>query len=152
MTESSAEYLVKQFASLQGRLVRKFLDKYRPKDRERFLDISNGYLMESGASWSHQRHGAGVTFVRLEGIRVNAHVAMVEYPEGIDGGRLFEYLESLGVASVHFEGIEYSVAKHEMDKLMDQMARSGLLRPVVSSGRFAHRLFELAQESPVSES
>lgn len=131
--------------------MRRFLDKYRPKDRERFLDVPNGYLMEAGASWSHQRHGAGVTFVSPEGIRVNAHVAMAEYPEGIDGGRLFEYLESLGVASVYFEGIEYSVPKYEMDRLMDQMARSGLLRPVVSSGRFAHRLFELTQKSPVPE-
>ncbi|WP_437777119.1 DUF6896 domain-containing protein [Sorangium sp. So ce1097] len=152
MKENSARCHVERFVSLQGRLVRKFLDKYRPKDRERFLDVSNGYLMEAGAPWSHQRHGAGVTFVSPEGIRVNAHVAMVEYPEGIDGGRLFEYLESLGVASVYFEGLEYSVATYEMDKLMDQMARSGLLRPVVSSGRFAHRLFELTQKSPVFES
>ncbi|MGK4000212.1 DUF6896 domain-containing protein [Sorangium sp. So ce1024] len=152
MIENNAECLVERFASLQGRLVRRFMDKYRPKDREKFLDISNGYLMEAGALWSHQRHGAGVTFVSPEGIRVNAHVAMVEYPEGIDGGRLFEYLESLGVASVYFEGVEYSVPRCEMDKLMDEMARRGLLRPVISSGRFAHRLFELAHESPVLES
>ena len=123
---------------------------YQPADRERFRDVPNGMLVEAGTTWTHQRHGAGVLFASSEGVRVNAHVAMAEYPEGIDGGRLFEYLESLGIASVVFEGREYTTTKPEMDIWVDQMTRSGLLRPVISSGRFAYRIFELTQASPVS--
>lgn len=144
MEASKADQLVRQFAYVQGRLVRNFLEKYRPKDRERFRDVPNGMLVEAGETWTHQRHGAGVAFVNSKNIRVNAHVAMAEYPEGIDGGRLFEYLESLGHTSVVFDKHEYAINKPEMDKLLDQMMRKGLIRPAISSGRFAHRIFELA--------
>jgi hypothetical protein len=147
---SDANHLIKQFASLQGRLVRTFLDRYQPEDRERFRDVPNGTLAEAGTTWAHQRHGAGILFTSSESVRVNAHVAMTEYPEGVDGGRLFEYLESLGIASVNFEGRRYATTKPEMDRLMEHMRRSGLLRPVISSGSFPHRIFELTQEPLVS--
>lgn len=91
----------------------------------------------------HQRHGAGVLFVSSDKIRVNAHVAMAEHPEAIDGGRLFEYLESLELASVVFNGKEYDVTKPDMDRMVDDMALRGLLRSVLTQGRFPHRVHEL---------
>jgi len=135
--------LLSDFASLQGRLVRKFLDEYDPKDRERFRDVPNGTLSIDGRVWMHQRHGAGVAFVSSDKIRVNAHVAMAEHPEAIDGGRLFEYLESLGLTSVVYNGNHYGVTKPDIDRMVGDMALSGLLRLVVTQGRFPHQIYEL---------
>jgi hypothetical protein len=44
--------------------------------------VPDGTLVEEGETWTHQRHGAGVVFVSSKNIRVNAHVAMAEYPKG----------------------------------------------------------------------
>jgi hypothetical protein len=143
MATNNAVELLLQFASLQGHLVRKFLELYDPKDRERFRDVPNGALSLNDESWTHQRHGSGVAFVNSNNVQVNAHVAMADHPEGIDGGRLFEYLESLGCPFVVFSGREYSVTKDDMDRMVDDMVQSGLLRPVITPGRFSHRIFEL---------
>ncbi|WP_437528769.1 hypothetical protein WME79_46450 [Sorangium sp. So ce726] len=143
MVTGDAVQLLSRFASLQGRLVRKFLELYEPKDRERFRDVPNGTLSIEGATWTHRRHGAGVAFTGINNVRVNAHVGMNEYPEGIDGGRFFEYLESIGISVVDFAGIEYNVTMCDMDKMVDELWRRGILRAVTTEGRFAHRLFVL---------
>jgi len=143
MATNDVQYLAKQFSLLQGRLVREFLARYKPKDLERFRDVPNGTIVEGGAQWMHKRHGAGILFININGVRVNAHVAMIEFPEGIDGGRLFEYIESLGMPSVVFAGREYSTTKPEIDILVQEMTQGGLLRRVSSSGRFPHHIFEI---------
>lgn len=137
--------LLSQYASLQGRLVRKLLNLYQPKDRDTFRDVPSGTLSMDGRTWTHRRHGAGVTFEDPRDVKVNAHVGMAEYPEGVDGGRLFEYLESIDVDTVAFGGREHNVTKHDMDRILDEMVQGGLLQVVTTRGRFAHRIFELAQ-------
>ncbi|WP_437814633.1 DUF6896 domain-containing protein [Sorangium sp. So ce1078] len=145
MAAKDAMQLLSQYALLQGRLVRTFLNLYQPKDRETFRDVPSGTLSMDGTTWTHQRHGAGVTFVDPSDVKVNAHVGMAECPEGVDGGRLFEYLESIGVAVVVYGGQTYDVEKRNMDRMLDEMVQGGLLRAVTTRGRFAHRIFELAQ-------
>ncbi|WP_438006706.1 hypothetical protein WME89_50470 [Sorangium sp. So ce321] len=147
MTRSDALQLLEQFASLQGRLVRNFLELYAPKDREGYRDAPKGTLSTDGRTWKCQRHGAGVVFVDLGGVRVNAHVGMAEYPEGMDGGRLFEYLDSLGLSVVIFGDREYDVTKFEMDQMIDDMVQGGLLRAITTKGRFPYRIFELVRSS-----
>ncbi|XYH97564.1 DUF6896 domain-containing protein [Sorangium sp. So ce1128] len=145
MTTSDTLQLLEQFASLQGRLVRKFLELYDPKDREGFRDAPRGTLSMDGRTWKCQRHGAGIVFVDLSGVRVNAHVGMAECPEGMDGGRLFEYLDSLGLSVVIFGDREYDVTKSEMDQMVDDMVQGGLLRAITTTGRFPHQIFELVR-------
>lgn len=147
MKASDAVQLLTQFASLQGLLVRQYLDVCNPKDREGFRDAPRGTLSTDGRTWKYQRHGAGVAFVDLSGVRVNAHVGMAEHPEGVDGGRLFEYLDSLGLSVVIFGDREYDVTKSEMDRMMEDMVQGGLLRVTMTRGRFSHRIFELVRSS-----
>ncbi|WP_148314141.1 DUF6896 domain-containing protein [Sorangium cellulosum] len=145
MVTRDAVQLLSQYALLQGRLVRKFLNLYRPKDLETFRDVPGGTLSLYGRTWTHRRHGAGVSFVDPSDVKVNAHVGMVEFPEGVDGGRLFEYLESIGMSAIVFDGREYGVTKQDMDRMLDEMVEGALLRVVMTRGRFAHRIFELVQ-------
>jgi hypothetical protein len=70
---------------------------------------------------------------------------MCDYPEGIDGGRLFEYIESIGDASVMFGGREYAVRKPAIDEMVDDMVVAGLLRPAITRGPFPHRIFEVCR-------
>lgn len=143
MKSGDALQRLSELAKLQGDLVRQFLDVYAPKDRERFRDVRDGTLSLGGKTWKHHRHGVGVLFVSSDDMRVNAHVAMVDHPEAIDGGRLFEYLESLGLDSVFFEEREYSIAVPEMIELLDEMVRRGMLRKVVHRAGFSYTVFEL---------
>ncbi|WP_437968479.1 hypothetical protein WMF04_03940 [Sorangium sp. So ce260] len=145
MTKIDAAQLLSQYASLQGHLVRKLLNLHQPKDRETFRDVPSGMLSMDGRTWAHRRHGAGVAFVNPSGIKVNANVGMAEFPEGVDGGRLFEYLESIGATAVVFREQEHGVTKRDVDRMLDEMVQGGLLRVVTTRGRFAHQIFELAQ-------
>ena len=127
MRSGDAVQCLFEFARLQGNLVRHFLSVYEPKDLERFRDVKNGTLSIGGKSWRHYRHGAGVLFMDSDDVRVNAHVAMVDHPEAMDGGRLFEYLESLGFDSVFFEEREYLIDMPEMVVMLGDMVRCGML-------------------------
>jgi hypothetical protein len=82
-----------------------------------------------------------------DGVRVNAHVGMAEFPEAIDGGRLFEYLDSLHLSAVVLGGREYPVEPWTMIGLVADMAQAGLVRPVVTRESFPHRVwvFETAR-------
>src|SRR5271170_6742096 len=137
MTPQSALQIVAQFASLQGRLVRQFIDTYSPQDRERFRDIADGTFSVDGNVWRHRRHGSGVLFLAANNVRVNAHVAMAEHPTAMDGGRLFEYVESLGLASLTFDQVEYQITKRDLDRMVDAMSQRGVLRAVVTPDRKA---------------
>ncbi|AUX45526.1 uncharacterized protein SOCE26_070200 [Sorangium cellulosum] len=149
MTSVDALQILNQFASLQGHLVRKFLHLYDPKDRERFRDVPNGTLSVNGRTWSHQRHGAGVTFTDSNNTRVNAHVGMTEHPEGIDSGRILEYLESLDITTVSFDNRDYSATIHDINNLINDMTQRGLLRTVTTQGRFPHQMFKLTHVSNI---
>ncbi|WP_437675412.1 DUF6896 domain-containing protein [Sorangium sp. So ce131] len=147
MTTRDALQILNHFASLQGHLVRQFLHLYDPQDRERFRDAPNGTLSINGKTWSHQRHGAGITFVGPDNTRVNAHVGMADYPEGFDSGRLFEYFDSTGTTIVTFDDRNYAATIHEINNLIDDMIQRGLVRAVFTKGRFPHKIFELTHPS-----
>lgn len=138
----AAQYL-SEFARLQGRLVRQFLNVYAPMDREKFRDVADGTILLGGELWTHHRHGLGVSFVNPGGIHVNAHVAMAEYPEAIDAGRLFDYLESMGVDALSFDGHEYVVSVPVIEKMLNRVAMFGVLRESVTQGPFPKKIFEL---------
>jgi hypothetical protein len=131
---------VSDFAALQGKVVREFLRVYAPRDRERFFDVPNGTMSVDGAPWHHRRHGAGVTFTGPGDVVVNAHVEMVDYPEAIDGGRIFEYLESAGVGSVTLGADAYAVTPESMWQLVRDMVTAGLLRAVTTQGRYQRHI------------
>jgi hypothetical protein len=71
-----------------------------------------------------------VLFESDDGVSVNAHVGMVDFPEGVDGGRLFEYLSSKGVRCVRFDGTMYDVDYGSMIRLVTRMADCGRLKRV----------------------
>lgn len=116
-----------EYCVLQGRLVRHFLATYSPRDLDRFRDVPNGSFVLGTDCWKHTRHGAGVSFENGDGVRVNAHVDMAEFPEGFDAGRLFEYLSSKGLRRVRFEGADYDVAYPDVVRLVARMASRGRL-------------------------
>jgi hypothetical protein len=119
-----------EYGVLQGRLVRHFLAKCSPRDLDRFRDVPNGSFVLGAECWKQTRHGVGVLFESSEGVRVNAHVGMVDFPEGLDGGRLFEYLSSKGVGRVEFNGAMYDVDYGSMIRLVTRMADCGRLKRV----------------------
>jgi hypothetical protein len=121
---------VSEYCVLQGRLVRHFLAKYSPRDLDRFRDVPNGSFVLGAECWKHTRHGVGVSFESDDGVSVNAHVGMVDFPEGVDGGRLFEYLSSKGVRCVRFDGTMYDVEYRDMVRLVTRMADCGRLKRV----------------------
>jgi len=141
------ETVIPQYVALQGRLVRTFLSRYNPNDIERFRDVSDGSVDVDGMDWRHRRHGAGILFLSARGVRVNAHLGMVQYPEGIDGGRLFEYLESQAVRAVTFRGSVHVVGKVELDTLLNEMGALGVLRRSETTGRLSHGVFEVEGNS-----
>ncbi len=88
----------------------------------------NGSFVLGAECWKHARHGVGVSFESDDGVSVNVHVRMVDFPEGVDGGRLFEYLSSKGVRCVEFNGAMYDVDYGSMVRLVTRMADCGKLK------------------------
>ncbi|MGC4070811.1 MAG: hypothetical protein QM784_40280 [Polyangiaceae bacterium] len=148
MDSPDLELTIAQYSSLQERLVREFISRYRPADVERFRDVPDGDFLLDEVKWFHRRHGAGILFLSEQGIRVNAHVAMVQHPRAIDGGRIFQYLESQGKESVSFRGTSITAGKLELDTLIDEMTRLGVLRRCESCNRQGSAVFEMIIEKP----
>jgi hypothetical protein len=148
---------IPRYLGLQSRLIRAFLDQCKPRDLVRFRGVPPGSLELDGTKWNYSRHGGGILFLSEQGIRVNAHAASVQFPEGFDGGRLFEYLESLKIGSVCFGASAYQVGKREMDALLIELARVDLVQEFRSSGPFSHLIYQwvgprAGDPSPESES
>ena len=148
MEPMNATVTVLDYAALQGRLVRMFLDLYMPKDLQRFRDVPNGEFVMESVVWKHTRHGVGVLFVSEHGVRVNAHLAMAAHPRGLDGGRVFEYLHSKTVRSLCFNDLVYVVDKAEMDRLLLRMAECGVLSLCNTGGSFPHHVYEFLPREP----
>jgi hypothetical protein len=134
--------LVSRYAAVQNRLIRAFLDQCKPRDLDRFRDVAPGLLELEGAEWNYSRHGGGILFVSEQGIRVNAHAALVQFPEGFDGGRLFEYLESLEFDSVYLGMSVYQAGKRELDALLIELAKAGFVRQFQSVAPFSHLIYQ----------
>ena len=96
--------VTRAFTRVQSKLVRELLAAQALHDHEYFRDLRDGTIALDGEQWTFHRHGAGVTFRSDRGAVVNAHVALVEVPDGVDAWRLLLYLESLGIHEVVFEG------------------------------------------------
>jgi hypothetical protein len=150
MKKGEAIEQVREFSKLQGCLVRHFLELYHPVDRERFRDVRDGEFLIHGELWRHQRHGAGVLFVGPDNVSVDAHVAMADFPDAVDAGRLCEYFESVGISIVGFCEQEYDVAVPELDRMLVEMTRVGVLREVNVQSPYPRRFFELISRPDVS--
>ena len=131
VSNRDAVSVVLELCALQRRLVERFLEDLRPNDLERFSDVARtGTLNVGTQSWSYTRHGAGVLF-KTPGATVDAHVGPAAFPDATDGWRLLQYLESIGVATLTFEG-ELTVIDDEKDadRILDRMALAGILETV----------------------
>jgi hypothetical protein len=127
----NAAPVVLEFCDLQRRLVERFLEDVRPNDLERFSDVERTGTLRVGAQqWSYTRHGAGVSF-EIQGTTVDAHVGLALFPSAVDGWRLHQYLESIGVATLTFEG-EHVAADDEksLERLLERMEQAGILEAV----------------------
>lgn len=130
-SSKSAAPVVFQFCDLQRRLVERFLEVLRPNDLERFSDVERtGTLRVGSQYWSYTRHGAGISFETPE-TTVDAHIGLAVFPNAIDGWRLLQYLESIGVTSLTFEG-EAVAADDEkaLERLLEKMEQAGILEAV----------------------
>lgn len=123
--------VVLEFCDLQRRLVERFLEDVHSNDLERFSDIQRTGTLRVGAQqWSYTRHGAGVSF-EMPGTTVDAHVGLALFPDAVDGWRLLQYIESIGVATLTFAG-ELIAADDEksLERLLERMEQAGILEAV----------------------
>ena len=140
----NAAPVVLEFCDLQRRLVERFLEDVRPKDVERFSDVERtGTLRVGSQQWTYTRHGAGISF-ESPGMTVDAHVGLALFPSAIDGWRLLQYLESIGVTTLTFEGESAAADDEEsLERLLARMERAGILEAV--SLQPSTRLFRPSQ-------
>ena len=120
--------IVLSFAELQRRLVLLFLAQEQPRDREFFADVSRrGTVDLDGESWQFVRHGAGVSFKSRNGV-VDVHVGLSQFPDGVDGWRLWQYLESKGIPGL-VSGSDLIASDDEsgLENLLATLAASGHL-------------------------
>jgi len=127
----NAASVVLEFCDLQCRLVERFLEDVRPNDVERFSDIERtGTLRVGSKEWNYTRHGAGILF-EIPGTTVDAHVGLALFPSAIDGWRLLQYLESIGVDNLTFEGESVATDDEKaLECLLERMAQVGILEAV----------------------
>lgn len=127
-SDRDAEQVVLEFCNLQHRLVGRFLQDVCPKDLERFSDVERiGTLRIGSQEWKYTRHGAGILF-EIPGAVVDAHIGLALFPNAIDGWRLLQYLESIGVSSVAFDGAAVAANDEEgLERLLEKMEHAGIL-------------------------
>ncbi|WP_436621051.1 DUF6896 domain-containing protein [Sorangium sp. So ce136] len=127
----NAAPVVIEFCDLQRGLVERFLDEVRPNDLDRFSDIERtGNLSVGAQRWSYIRHGAGVSF-EIPGAIVDAHVGVTLFPDAVDGWRLLQYLESIGVTTLTFDGEHVATDDEKsLEYLLERMEQAGILEAV----------------------
>jgi len=128
---------VHDYCALQRSLVEAFLSALSPRDLERFSDVEReGPLTANEEQWRFSRHGLGVSFQR-PGLVLDAHRGMVPVPDGIDGWRFQQFLESRKVAKLMMEGEEVDVEDEAgLDAGLARMVDAGLLDRVHLDGGF----------------
>jgi hypothetical protein len=104
--------VLSQFCKTQAQLMTALTSLY-PQMRftQQVLNLPRqGQVDIDGATWTFQRHGAGLRFTSaLDGRVVDMHENLPR-SDVIDAWRLLQYLESQGVGDLEFEAVEEALS------------------------------------------
>jgi hypothetical protein len=123
---------IRRYIELQGMLLGAFREDFPDvSDWQFLLDAPrSGEVTVDGATWSFQKHGAGLSFRRADGLTIDAHRHLC-VPEGIDAWRLLEYFESSNVDQEEWlseRRLKKELARLEREGQMISAHQEGLYR------------------------
>jgi hypothetical protein len=138
MSMNAIEHL-RHYTAIQKKLVTVFLAQY-PLSEDPFLSTvpKGGALAIDDEFWEFQKHGVGIAFTEATSKQIiDVHIGIRDFPQGIDGSRIAEYFQSLGIEKVNHFGILYDVtSERKIKKLVTRLILDGLLFPHSSSGLY----------------
>jgi hypothetical protein len=124
---------------------------FKPKSINIFRDIKSGVLqIEDNISWKYVRHGIGVQFTSISGEVVDAHVGMVEYPEAFDACRILQFLESIAVTRLQFNGTIYEIDfddEKSVRRVLSEMTEAGVLERFIFNDIAPHPLYRIRESN-----
>jgi hypothetical protein len=128
--EMRSEDAVRAFADYQRALCRAFRDSYPVGDHDFLTDApKHGAVTALDKYWEFTRHGKGLRFEAVpSGVVVDVTEGVFSDSEFFDAWRLGEYLESLSVESLTFEGERFDAeTAREIERLLELMISRNLL-------------------------
>ena len=141
---------LRKFSKLQRSLVKTLMRDFKPKSTNIFRDIKSGVLqIEDNISWKYVRHGIGVRFTSNSGEIVDAHVGMVEHPETFDAWRIEQFLESIAVTQLDFNGTTYEIDfddEKSVQRVLSAMTDAGVLERVIFNDIAPHSLYRIRDD------
>lgn len=127
----SSEDAIRAFAEYQRALCRAFRESYPVVDHDLLTDAPKfGAVTALDKYWEFTRHGKGLRFEEItSGVVVDVTEGVFTSSEFFDAWRLGEYLESISVESLTFEGERFDAeASREIDRLLQLMTSRNLLK------------------------
>lgn len=127
----SSEDAIRAFAEYQRALCRAFRESYPVVDHDLLTDAPTyGAVTALDKYWEFTRHGKGLRFEEIpSGVVVDVTEGVFTSSEFFDAWRLGEYLESISVESLTFEGERFDAeASREIDRLLQLMTSRNLLK------------------------
>jgi hypothetical protein len=128
--EMRSEDAVRSFAEYQRALCRAFQESYPVRDRDFLTDAPKcGTVTALDKYWEFTRHGKGLRFEAVpSGVVVDVIEGAITDSEYFDAWRLCEYLQSVSVESLTFEGERFDAeTSREIERLLQLMASRNLL-------------------------
>ena len=128
--EMRAEDAVRAFADYQRALCRAFQENYPVCDHNFLTDApKQGAVTAADEYWEFTRHGKGLRFEAVgNGVVVDVTEGIFAGSEFFDAWRLGEYLESISVVTLTFNGNCFDAEDgRQIERLLELMASQKLL-------------------------
>lgn len=129
---------MEEFAALQRALCIQLRESFPFEDIRSLTDLpKRGSISLDDSYWEFQRHGSGISFIRVpEGDVVDAHAELVAQPSGIDACRLAQYFESKGIGQFEYDSKQYNATdERSIKSMLEYMHEKGRLESVVPERR-----------------
>lgn len=135
--------LLATYAAMQRELCVRFSLDHKVRDDADTAAIQPraGTVALGKSLWRFKQHGLGVRFERVsDGAVVEAHVAPMSIPQGLDAYRIQSYCESMKIDELEHVGQRHGIAQEgQLEQLLNGLAREGKLT-LIEPGRHIYAL------------